>query len=117
MLSLRDPQDPWPIDLTLANGPTHVALDGTLEDPVAFKGAKIELRLSGPDMGLLEPLVGFPVPKTPAYQIAGRLGLAGYGRITFEDFQGRLGNSDSAARSRCNRSGTGMTNGKRPSRW
>jgi uncharacterized protein involved in outer membrane biogenesis len=94
LLSLRDPRDPWPIDLTLANGPTHVALTGTLEDPVALKGAKIELRLSGPDMGLLEPLVGFPVPKTPAYQIAGRLGFAGYERITFEDFHGRLGNSD-----------------------
>jgi uncharacterized protein involved in outer membrane biogenesis len=94
LLSLRDSQNPWPINLTLANGPTHVALEGTLEDPVALKGAKIDLRISGPDMGLLEPLVGFPVPKTPAYQIAGKLDFAGYEQITFNDFHGRLGSSD-----------------------
>jgi AsmA family protein len=94
LLSLRDPQNPWPINLTLANGPTHVTLAGTLEDPIALKGAKIDLRISGPDMGLLEPLVGFPVPKTPAYQIAGKLDFAGYEQITFNDFHGRLGSSD-----------------------
>jgi hypothetical protein len=94
LLSLRDPDHPWPIDLALANGPTKVALNGTLEDPVAFKGANVRLRFSGPDMGLLEPLVGFPIPKTPAYQIAGKLDLQGLENIKFEDFQGRLGSSD-----------------------
>ena len=94
LLSLRDHEHPWPIDLALANGPTRVALDGTLEDPVAFKGANVRLRFSGPDMALLEPLVGFPIPKTPAYQIAGKLDLQGLANIRFRDFQGRLGNSD-----------------------
>ncbi len=94
LLSLRDPRNPWPINLTLANGSTHVALEGTLQDPIALKGAKIDLRFSGPDMGLLEPLVGFPVPKTPPYQIAGKLDFAGYEQITFDDFHGRLGSSD-----------------------
>jgi len=94
LLSLRDHEHPWPIDLALANGPTRVALDGTLEDPVAFKGANVRLRFSGPDMALLEPLVGFPIPKTPAYQIAGKLDLQGPANIRFRDFQGRLGNSD-----------------------
>ena len=65
-------------------------------DPVAFKGANVRLRLNGPDMSLLEPLVGFPIPKTPAYQIAGKLDLDGFDKITFDDFQGRLGNSDIA---------------------
>lgn len=63
LLSLRDHDHPWPIDLVLANGPTRVSLNGTLEDPTAFKGANVRLRLSGPDMGLLEPLVGFPIPR------------------------------------------------------
>ena len=67
MLSLRDTERPWPVDLDLANGPTRLALQGALLDPVAFKGANIHLRLSGPDMGLLEPLVGFPIPKTPPF--------------------------------------------------
>jgi uncharacterized protein involved in outer membrane biogenesis len=94
LLSLRDAEHPWPVDLNVRNGPTRVALDGTLRDPVAFKGANVRLRFSGPDMGLLEPLVGFPIPKTPAYQIAGKLDLDGLDKIRFEDFQGKLGNSD-----------------------
>jgi len=94
LLSLRDADHPWPVDLNVANGPTKVALKGTLRDPLAFKGADVQLRFSGPDMGLLEPLVGFPIPKTAAYQIAGKLDLDGFSKIRFEDFQGRLGNSD-----------------------
>jgi uncharacterized protein involved in outer membrane biogenesis len=94
LLSLRDAGDPWPVDLNVANGPTRVALKGTLRDPLAFKGADVQLRFSGPDMGLLEPLVGFPIPKTEAYQIAGKLDLDGFSKIRFDDFQGRLGNSD-----------------------
>ncbi len=96
LLSLRDSNHPWPVELNVANGPTKVALQGTLLDPVAFKGADLRLRFSGPDMALLEPLVGFPIPKTPAYQIAGKLDLDGFDKITFNDFQGRLGNSDIA---------------------
>jgi uncharacterized protein involved in outer membrane biogenesis len=94
LLSLRDASHPWPVDLTLANGPTRVALDGTLRDPLAFQGADLKLRVNGPDMALLEPLVGFPIPKTPAYQIAGKLDLDGFTKIRFEDFEGHLGSSD-----------------------
>jgi uncharacterized protein involved in outer membrane biogenesis len=96
LLSLRDADHPWPLELNVANGPTRMALEGTLLDPVAFKGANVRLRFSGPDMGLLEPLVGFPVPKTPAYQIAGKLDLDGLDKIRFQDFQGKLGSSDIA---------------------
>ncbi len=94
LLSLRDAEHPWPVDLTLANGPTHVALNGTLKDPLAFKGADVRLQFDGPNMGLLEPLLGFPIPKTPSYQIAGKLDLDGFDKIRFDDFKGRLGNSD-----------------------
>ena len=96
LLSLRDAEHPWPVDLNLANGPTHVALNGTIQDPLAFQGADVRLQFNGPDMGLLEPLVGFPIPKTPAYQIAGKLDLQGFEKLRFENFQGRLGGSDIA---------------------
>jgi AsmA family protein len=96
LLALRDAEHPWPVDLAIANGPTRVALQGTLLDPVAFKGANVRLTLSGPDMGLLEPLVGFPIPKTPAYQLSGKLDLDGLDKIRFQDLQGRLGSSDIA---------------------
>jgi uncharacterized protein involved in outer membrane biogenesis len=96
LLSLRDTQHPWPVDLNVSNGPTRVNLDGTVRDPLAFQGADLKLRLAGPDMSLLEHLVGFPIPKTPAYQIAGKLDLQGFNKIRFQDFQGRIGNSDVA---------------------
>jgi len=94
LLSLRDKAHPWPIDLTLANGPTKVTLNGTLEDPVAFKGADVRVRLTGPDMGLLEPLTGVPIPRTPPYQMTGKVDLEGLQTIHLDDFQGRLGSSD-----------------------
>ena len=96
LLSLRDAKNPWPVELNVDNGPTHVSLDGTLQDPVAFEGADVRLKFSGPDMGLLEPLVGFPIPKTAAYQLAGKLDVNGLDKVRFSDFQGRLGNSDIA---------------------
>ena len=96
LLSMRDAKNPWPVELNLANGPTRVALDGTLQDPLAFQGANVRLRFSGPDMGLLEPLVGFPISRTVAYQISGKLDLQGFDNIRFTDFEGRLGNSDVA---------------------
>lgn len=107
LLSLRDADHPWPVDLTIANGPTRVALKGTISDPVAFKGADVTLRLSGPDMSLLEPLVGFPIPKTAAYQIVGKVDLNGFDRVRFTDFSGRLGNSDIAGTIAVDASGTG----------
>jgi uncharacterized protein involved in outer membrane biogenesis len=96
LLSLRDADRPWPVDLTLANGPTKVALNGTLRDPLAFKGADVRLQFNGPDMALLEPLVGVPIPKTTSYRMEGKLNLDGFDRIRVEDFQGRVGNSDIA---------------------
>jgi hypothetical protein len=114
LLSLRDHEHPWPMELELANGPTKVALNGTLEDPLAFKGANVRLRFSGPDMGLLEPLVGFPIPKTPAYRIAGKLDLEGLQTIRFDDFQGRLGDSDIAGSIQERPSGTEVNGKDRP---
>jgi uncharacterized protein involved in outer membrane biogenesis len=114
LLSLRDAKDPWPVELNIANGPTRVALDGTLVDPVAFKGANLQLRFSGPDLSLLEPLAGFPIPKSPAYQIAGKLDLDGFDKITFQNFQGKLGSSDVAGTIEEQPSGTDVRGKSKP---
>jgi uncharacterized protein involved in outer membrane biogenesis len=96
LLSLRGASHPWPVDIALTNGPTHITLTGTLLDPLAFKGADLRLQLSGPDMNLLEPLLGLPIPKTAAYQIVGQLDLDGLNKITLNNFTGHLGHSDIA---------------------
>jgi AsmA family protein len=114
LLSLRDADHPWPVDLNLANGPTHVALKGTLRDPLAFQGADVRLQVSGPDMSLLEPLVGVPIPKTTAYQFTGKLDLNGFEKIRVDDLQGRLGNSDIAGTIEAQLGGTEVKGKTRP---
>ena len=93
VLSLRDKRRPYPIDLKVANGPTHVTLEGTIEQPLSFGGAHLRLLFAGPDMSLLFPLTGVPIPQTPPYQVVGNLDYA-RNHIVFRDFHGRVGSSD-----------------------
>ncbi|HSU05340.1 MAG TPA: AsmA family protein [Acetobacteraceae bacterium] len=93
ILALRDNAHPWPINLQLANGPTQVELVGSVREPLALAGADLRLRFAGPDMGLLEPLTGIPIPKTPPFQVTGRLDFANH-HVLFQDIAGRVGSSD-----------------------
>jgi len=93
LLTLRDASHPYPVDIHLANGPTKVSLVGTVENPLSFAGARLKLAFSGPNMALLYPLTGIPIPETPPFSIAGNLD---YQRpnIRFTNFEGRVGSSD-----------------------
>ncbi len=93
LLSLRDAQHPYPIDIRVANGPTKASLTGTVANPLNFAGARLKLAFSGPDMAQLYPLTGIPIPPTPPFSIAGNLDYAPP-RIRFTDFTGRVGASD-----------------------
>ena len=97
ILNLRDAERPWPIDLNLANGPSHVTLKGTIRNPLALRGADLQLDLAGPDMGLLAPLVGVAIPATPPFQVTGKLDYA-EGAFRFTEVAGRLGRSDLGGR-------------------
>lgn len=93
LLSLRDTAHPWPIDLRFENGNTYVALTGTLQQPLALKGADLKLEFAGPDMSQLDKLTGIPVPKTPPFEVTGELKFAG-SRAEFRNIEGHVGNSD-----------------------
>jgi uncharacterized protein involved in outer membrane biogenesis len=93
LLSLRSTTNPWPIDLQLSNGDTHVSLSGTLQDPLHLRGANLKLQLAGQNMAQLTPLTGIPVAKTPPYRLTGRLDFQGK-KIQFRDFVGHVGRSD-----------------------
>ena len=93
LLSLREPANPYPVDLHLANGPTNVALAGTVQNPLSFAGADLKLNLAGQNMGSLMPLTGVAIPETPPYSIAGRLDYADR-KISLTHFAGKLGSSD-----------------------
>jgi uncharacterized protein involved in outer membrane biogenesis len=93
ILALRDTRTPYPVDVEIANGPTRITLKGKIDDPLALRGADLNLVLSGPDMELLLPLTGIATPKTPPYRVSGRLDFAD-GKVKFSDIKGRVGSSD-----------------------
>jgi hypothetical protein len=72
-----------------------------------MRGMNLQFGLSGPDMGLLFPLLGVAIPTTPPYRILGRLTRNGR-TWHYDDFDGRLGDSDIAG------DAAFTTGGKRP---
>ena len=92
---LRDLTRPWPFELHLTNGPTRASVKGALQDPLGGRGAVMDLLLAGPDMALLQPLTGVPLPATPPYELGGKLDHA-EGRFRFTEVAGRVGRSDVA---------------------
>lgn len=93
ILTLRDEAEPWPVDLRLRNGPTALALKGTVREPLKLRGADLRVELAGQDMASLVPLTGIPFAKTPPFRLEGRLDYAD-GRVRLLDANGRMGRSD-----------------------
>lgn len=93
LLSLRDSDKPYPIDLKAAHGETNVSVQGTIQDPSSFAGANVRMRLEGKDLAELSRLIAVPLAPTPPYQLDGHLDY-GDQRIRFDNFTGRVGNSD-----------------------
>jgi uncharacterized protein involved in outer membrane biogenesis len=95
LLTLRNTSQPYPLDLHLTNGTTHVTLSGTVQDPLKFQGTAVRLTLTGDNMADLYPLTGIPIPETPKYRVTG---LLAYDRVAhsikFTHFHGLVGNSD-----------------------
>lgn len=92
-LALRDTKTPYPIDLDIAFGTTKLTLKGTVLDPFQWKGANVQLALSGQDLADVFPLLGIPAPSTPPYQVSGRL-EAEAGVWKFVDTKWKVGQSD-----------------------
>ncbi len=72
-LMLRQTDKPYPVDLDVAYGATKLLVKGTLQDPIKWSGANVQVDLSGPNLADIYPLLGIPGPPTPPYRIMGRL--------------------------------------------
>jgi uncharacterized protein involved in outer membrane biogenesis len=95
LLSLRSADHPYPIKASGMLGTTKASIDGMLLDPLHFKGEQLNFKLEGSDLALLFPIIGVPIPPTPAYKLAGFLDHAG-DVWTFRRFKGTVGQSDLA---------------------
>lgn len=95
LLALRSADRPYPIKAAATLGTTKASVDGTLIDPLHFNNEEVNFQLEGSDLALLYPIVGVPVPPTPAYKLAGYLSHTG-AIWAFKRLKGTVGNSDLA---------------------
>jgi AsmA protein len=109
VLSIRDQQTPFPLKGEVSIGGTSARLEGTLTGIVGFKGIDLRFeRLAGKSMEELYEIIGLAFPATSPYTVSGRLYRTD-GTWRFEDFAGKVGESDLAGWIRVQ---TGV--GKRP---
>ncbi|MEO8630421.1 MAG: AsmA family protein, partial [Betaproteobacteria bacterium] len=83
------------INLSSKIGDTQIDAKGTLFDPVHLQQMDLELALAGRNLAELYPIIGVPLPPTPAYKLSGH--LVEHDQIwEFRKFNGKVGASDLA---------------------
>ena len=109
VLSIRDASAPFPAKADITIGPTSARLEGTLTGIVGLKGIDLRFeRLAGKSMDELYDIIGLAFPATSPYTVSGRLYRTD-GVWLFEDFAGKVGESDLAGSIRVQ-----TAEGKRP---
>lgn len=97
ILSLREGGDPFPLTGKVSIGGTTIELEGSVTRPQKLASLDVRLKLAGPTMSDLLPLIGVALPHTPPYSTEGRLIAMLEGeddRWRYENFQGKVGESD-----------------------
>ncbi|HJU07671.1 MAG TPA: AsmA family protein [Rhodanobacteraceae bacterium] len=95
VLALRDASLPFPLQADLRLHDVHIALAGTLTDPVHLAALNLHLKMSADSMAHLYPLTGLALPATPPFTTTGHLiGRMHEGVFRYRDFDGRVGGSD-----------------------
>jgi AsmA protein len=93
VVSLADSGEPFPLQLDLTAGETHLALEGMLADATQLSGIDMRLQMAGPTLANIYPLLLLPLPASPPYRIQGRLRRDG-SRFALEEIRGRIGSTD-----------------------
>jgi AsmA family protein len=84
---------PYPFDIDLQAGRTHVTARGAVPKPFDMGQFYMNATARGPDMAQLFPLTGIALPNTPPYSLRGRLTRDGL-LWTVTNLGGRVGDSD-----------------------
>ncbi|MGB3747499.1 MAG: AsmA family protein [Rhodanobacter sp.] len=99
VLALQDASRPFPVQADAHVGDSHIALVGTLTDPLHLGALDVRLWFSGSSMAKLYPLTGITLPDTPPYATEGHLSATlgeDSSRYHYQDFRGHVGGSDLA---------------------
>ncbi|HJW06897.1 MAG TPA: AsmA family protein [Rhodanobacter sp.] len=97
VLALQDKSVPLPLQADLRIGDSHIALVGTLTDPLHLGALDVRLWFSGSSMARLYPITGLTLPDTLPYATEGHLKAElrhSGSRYSYRDFRGRVGGSD-----------------------
>ncbi|QNK02047.1 AsmA family protein [Dyella telluris] len=97
VLALQQTDQPFPLQADVHIGDSHMALVGTLTDPLHLAALDIRLWFSGTSMAKLYPLIGVTLPDTPPYATEGHLRAnlkRGASHFSYDHFRGRVGGSD-----------------------
>jgi uncharacterized protein involved in outer membrane biogenesis len=70
---LQDTTKPYPLKLAIDYGQTSVDIDGEVDDPFKLTGLDLQMKLKGPDLAEIFPILGVPAPSTPPYSLKGHL--------------------------------------------
>lgn len=93
LLTLRDEDEPYPVEVEARVGDTQAKGTGTIPEPMQPRDLDMTLHITGPNAELLAPILHIPIPATPPYELSGRL-LREADLWRFESFEGVVGNSD-----------------------
>ncbi|NKJ19540.1 AsmA family protein [Dyella sp. SG609] len=99
VIALQDTDRPFPLQADVHIGDSHIALVGTLTDPLHLGALDVKLWFSGTSMAKLYTITGVTLPDTPPYATEGHLvaQLArGGSHFSYRNFRGRVGGSDLA---------------------
>jgi uncharacterized protein involved in outer membrane biogenesis len=88
-----EPSAAWSFELDLTNGRTQASAKGLVQQPLKPRSAALDLSISGPDMALLNRLIGVSLSHTPPYDLRGTLNYL-ENRFQFDGITGRMGKSD-----------------------
>lgn len=99
-LDLRNPDEPYRIDVRAVAGPTKAHARGTLLDPLRMRDFDLKLSMDGQNMDDLYPLLGLALPPTPPYSLNGRLTREVKSPTSstwkYDGMSGKVGDSDLA---------------------
>ncbi|QGZ54750.1 AsmA family protein [Paraburkholderia acidiphila] len=97
VLALQNAKRPFPIQADVRAGDLHIALVGTLTDPMHLAAVDVRLWLQGQSLAHLYDLTGVTLPETPPYATEGHF-VGNFKRgasvFRYENFTGRVGGSD-----------------------
>lgn len=91
ILGLAETTEPYPFEAEFRVGPTHGTVAGSVTGMA--QAADLRLDLAGDSLADLYAITGVSFPPSPPYRLRGRLLREGKG-MRFEDFDGRVGDSD-----------------------